>query len=139
MLLSRNWIKFDGVTRNRGFKRHHVTINHKGEIHFGRQVHTDLGRPRHVTIYHEPTLNKLAIRPAEPKTSGAVRLIEKMHEAYYISVSQFLAQRYINIEGTQVFLNPEINLNGILILDLNQTARITRGGHVVTEFQDEVP
>ena len=42
MSLHRNWVKFNGIRKERGFNRHHVTINHNGQIHLGRQAHTDL-------------------------------------------------------------------------------------------------
>ena len=45
MSLHGNWLKFKGVTKERGFNRHHVTINHNGQIHIGRAAHIDLGRP----------------------------------------------------------------------------------------------
>ena len=130
MSLHGNWIKFKGIPNERGLKRHHVTMNHKGQIHLGRQAHTDLGRPKAVTLYYEPTLNKIAIEPADPRVSGVVPLYEKSHGAYYMSVAYFIRQNRISIAGTETFLKPEINLNGILILDLNETARISYGGRI---------
>ncbi|HRI03292.1 MAG TPA: hypothetical protein PLL77_06080 [Pyrinomonadaceae bacterium] len=127
MSLHGNWVKFKGIEKVRGFNRHHITINHIGQIHIGRQMHVDLGRPKSVTLYFEPTLNKIAVEPADPKNPGSIPLIAKTFGAYYIPGSQFIRQNRIHIAGTESFLKPELNHNGILILDLNETIRVTRG------------
>ena len=133
MSLHRNWVKFNGITKERGFNRHHITINHNGQIHVGRQAHIDLGRPRAVTLYYEPDLNKIAIEPADPRGKGVVPLIEKEFGAQYIPAKQFARENRIHIAGTEAFIKPEINHNGILILDLNQTTRVTRGRRLSPE------
>ncbi|MEQ1922709.1 MAG: hypothetical protein ABL952_09390 [Pyrinomonadaceae bacterium] len=127
MSLHGNWVKFKGIEKVRGFNRHHITINHNGQIHIGRQMHVDLGRPKSVTLYFEPLLNKIAVEPANPKNPGSIPLIAKTFGAYYIPGSQFIRQNRIHIAGTESFLKPELNHNGILILDLNETIRVTRG------------
>ena len=127
MSLRRNWIKFNGLKKERGFNRHHVTINHNGQIHLGRNAHTDLGRPSTVTLYYEPELNKIAIEPADPRVTGVVPLIAKTFGAYYVPAAQFVRQNRISIAGTEAFIKPEINHNGIMILDLNETTRVSRG------------
>jgi len=127
MSLHRNWVKFNGIKKERGFNRHHITINHIGQIHIGRQAHIDLGRPRAVTLYYEPSLNKIAIEPADPRVPGTVALIAKTFGAHYIPAAQFMRQNRIAIAGTEAFLKPEINHNGILILDLNETTRVSQG------------
>ena len=127
MPLRGNWLKFKGVTKERGFNRHHVTINHNGQIHIGRAVHVDLGRPKAVTLYYEPALNKIAIEPAEPRMPGSVPLIAKTFGAYYVPAAQFVRQNRIQVAGTEAFLKPEINYNSVLILDLNETVPVGRG------------
>lgn len=127
MRLTGNWVKFKGIEKVRGFNRHHITINRVGQIHINRQAHEDLGRPKAVTLYFEPGLMKIAIEPAEPRLAGSVPLIAKTFGAYYIPARQFIRQNRIHIAGTEAFIKPEINYNGILILDLNQTLRVGRG------------
>jgi len=133
MSLHRNWLKFNGIKKERGFNRHHITINHNGQIHIGRHAHIDLGRPQSVTLYYEPTLNKIAIEPADPRGSGVVPLIEKEFGAYYVPASQFCRQNRIAVAGTESFIKPEINHNGIMILDLNETVRVGRGRNIGSE------
>ncbi|HMJ07796.1 MAG TPA: hypothetical protein VK468_02255 [Pyrinomonadaceae bacterium] len=127
MSLHRNWVKFNGITKERGFNRHHVTINHNGQIHLGRQAHVDLGRPKAVTLYFEPGLNKIAIEPADARAPGSVPLIAKTFGAYYIPAAQFVRQNRIHIAGTEAFIKPELNHNGVMILDLKETVRVCRG------------
>jgi hypothetical protein len=127
MSLHKNWIKFNATTRERGFNRHHITLNHKGQIHVGRKVHVDLGRPRAVNLYYEPDLAKIALEPTDPKTPGSVPLIPKTFGAYYIPAADFCRRNRVAVAGTEAFLTPEINHNGIMILDLKQTTRISRG------------
>jgi hypothetical protein len=127
MSLQRNWVKFNGITKERGFNRHHVTINHNGQIHLGRHAHTDLGRPKAVTLYFEPGLNMIAIEPADARDQGSVPLIAKTFGAYYIPAAQFVRQNRIHIAGTESFIKPEINHNGVMILDLKETTRVCRG------------
>jgi hypothetical protein len=40
----------------------------------------------------------------------------------------------IHIAGTEAFIKPEINHNGIMILDLNQTTRVSRGRRIGPEI-----
>jgi len=127
MALHGNWIKFKGIKKERGFNRHHITINHNGQIHINRAAHIDLGRPRAVTLYFEPTLNKIAIQPADPRDPGSVALIAKTFGAYYVPAKQFTRENRIHIAGTEAFLKPDINHNGILFLDLNETIKVGRG------------
>ncbi len=134
MSLRGNWVKFKGLTKERGFNRHHITINHNGQIHLGRQAHTDLGRPKAVTLYYEPLLNKVAVEPADSRAPGAVPLIAKTFGAYYIPAAQFVRQNRIGIAGTEAFIKPEINHNGIMILDLNETTRVCRGRRLSSEI-----
>lgn len=134
MGLHRNWVKFNGLTKERGFNRHHISINHNGQIHLGRKAHIDLGRPRAVTLYYEPSLAKIAVEPADPRTPGTVPLIGKTFGAYYIPAAQFCRQNRLAIAGTEAFIKPEINHNGILILDLNETVRVCRGRRIGPEI-----
>lgn len=139
MSLHRNWVKFNGLTKERGFNRYHVTINHNGQIHLGRQAHTDLGRPRAVTLYYEPSLNKIAIEPSDHRTPGNVPLIAKTFGAYYVPAAQFVRQNRIRVAGTEAFIKPEINHNGIMILDLNETVRVCRGRKIGPEVDSCLP
>ncbi|MFZ1701606.1 MAG: hypothetical protein WBO10_12980 [Pyrinomonadaceae bacterium] len=134
MSLRGNWVKFNGLTKERGFNRHHVTINHNGQIHLGRKAHIDLGRPQAVTLYYEPALAKIAVEPSDPRTPGTVPLIAKTFGAYYIPAAQFVRQNRITVAGTEAFIKPEINHNGIMILDLNQTTRVSRGRRISSEI-----
>ncbi len=127
MSLHGNWVKFKGIKNERGFNRHHITINNKGQIHVGRKAHEDLGRPCAVLLYFEPLLNKIAVEPADPRAHGGVPLIEKEFGAYYIPAKQFVRENRIAIAGTEAFVKPEINHNGIMILDLTNTTRVSRG------------
>ncbi len=127
MSLHKNWLKFNGIKKERGFNRHHITINHNGQIHIGRQAHIDLGRPRAVTLYYEPNQKKIAIEPADPRDPGSVPLIAKTFGAHYVPGAQFIRQNRIHIAGTEAFIKPELNHNGILILDLTETTRVGRG------------
>jgi len=134
MSLHRNWVKFNGIRKERGFNRHHITINHNGQIHVGRQAHIDLGRPRAVTLYYEPSMAKIAVEPADPRGPGSVPLIAKEFGAHYIPAKQFCQQNRITIAGTEAFVKPEINHNGIMILDLNETTRVSRGRRIQPEI-----
>ena len=135
MSLHGNWIKFRGLSPQRDPERHHITINHKGQIHIGRQAHTDLGRPRAVTLYYEPDLHKIAIQCADTRVPGRVPVIPKTNGAYYVPASQFIRQNRIHIAGTEAFIKPELNHNGILILDLTETTRVGRGRRTAAEIE----
>lgn len=128
MQLNGNWKRFDAMPQERVFSRVHVTINHKGQIHLGRNAHEMFGRPRAVTLYFEPDLCKIALEPADPRLRGSVKLVPKSFGAYYISAMAFCRRNNITILGTHAFREPEINHNGVMVLDLNGTERI--GGWV---------
>ena len=128
MKLTGNWLRFDARPQERLFSRVHITINHKGQIHLGRNAHEVFGRPQAAALYYEPELCKIALEPVEARTRGCLRLVPKGFGAVYISAATFCRRNLIEIVGTHAFKKPEINHNGILILDLNETERV--GGWV---------
>lgn len=128
MKLTGNWLRFEARPQERLFSRVHVTINHKGLIHVGRAAYELLGRPQAVTLYYEPELAKIALEPAEVRTRGSIRCIPKDYGAIYLSSAAFCRRNDITIVGTHAFREPEINHNGIMVLDLNETERV--GGWV---------
>ncbi len=128
MHLNGNWKRFEALPQERLFSRIHVTVNHKGQIHLGRNAYEVFGRPRAVTLYFEPDLCKIALEPVDVRTRGSLKLVAKSFGAYYISAMAFCRRNKIVIAGTHAFREPEVNHNGIMVLDLNDTERV--GGWV---------
>jgi len=128
MTLDGDWIRYDARPRERLFERVHVTINRKGQIHLSRNAYQLLGRPAAVTLYYEKTLGKIGIEKADARARGSIALVPKHFGAYAIYAMGFCRRNLIEVVGTHAFRQPEINHNGILILDLNETERV--GGWV---------
>jgi hypothetical protein len=107
----------------------HVTLNHKGLLHIGRHALELFGRPRAVTVYYEPDLGKIALEPADARAKGALTVHPKQFGAAYVCMGMFCREHYIMIVGTHAFREVEINHNGIMILDLNETERVGGWAH----------
>jgi hypothetical protein len=75
-------------------------------------------------MYYEPELGKIAMEPADARAKGALSVIPKQFGACYVSAGAFCRRNLIMIVGTHAFREPEINHNGIMILDLSETERV---------------
>ena len=103
----------------------YVTLNRKGNIVMSRVSYQRLGEPKAFLVLYDPVNNRIGLKPTSPSFRNAYPASPsgsrggKMVRAY-----RLLQEAGIVIPDTLQFHDPEIDQDGILILDL-RTARIS--------------
>ena len=106
--------------------RPHVTLNSRGQLVFNRMVNKMLGSPRAVVFYFDKATSVIGISSAQPMLTEAFPVISKQTH-FYVNAITFSRHYGIHIEGTEAFLDPELDEKGILHLDLRRTRTVYGG------------
>ena len=121
------WEEFeDGPTLPRE-ERMHVTISPKSVIHLSGNVHEKLGKPKFVVLLFDRLNSRIGIYPAQESRSNAFPVKTKGRGRHRIIWAAPFCRFYgIHFDHIRAFLNPEIDPDGILRLDLRNTTRVGR-------------
>ena len=125
-----HWTVFNGKP-NRSMKdKMRVTINYKGAIILNRIAFQDLGRPLAVELRFDKTYGIIGIKPTRPDAHNAFPVKQAVKgNAYRINAGPFCLHFDVRVEKTTLFLEPFINPEGILILNLAKTMWIKLGSN----------
>lgn len=108
--------------------RMHVTLNSKGVFQFNQRVHTALGSPSAAVLFFEKETGIIAISSAHEKLKEAFPINNRQGTYWTINAIPFCRHFGIRIEqGTEAFINPDIDDQGMLVLDLRSTRRVYGG------------
>jgi hypothetical protein len=112
----------DGPPESLG-KRINVTINNKGYFFVNRKAILAMGEPDAVVLMFDQVRNVIGMKRSPIERKNAFRLIRRAaHETgRMIYCANFCRHHKIVPAETIRFADPEVNKDGILILDLNQT------------------
>lgn len=118
----REWDEYHGGPIDTARDRLHVTLSGRALILLNRNVFKLLGEPEWAMLLYDRRNHTIGVRPAGPtdiKPFPVKRHIKGSH--HYIHAKPFC--RHHNILPTEHvrFTTPELNHEGILILDLQQT------------------
>ena len=101
---------------------HYATINSRGEIMIGRFTYEALGRADALQLLFDRVNMSIGLKRTHSRTDNAYSLKPAgRHGAQHIRAAQAANQFGLRVNGTIRFLNPEIDEDGVLILDLRQT------------------
>ena len=99
-----------------------ATMNLRGHISWNRFTHERLGRPEAVRLLFDPANNRIGLQPVKLHTQNAYPIgPQGMHGGRIIRAYRLLNEYGIALRETIEFVNPEIDRQGILILDLRTT------------------
>ena len=113
----------DGPVHDAG-SRPHVTIRANGQIFLNRKVGQQLGCPNTVALMYDPRNRVIGIQPTRQNQKHAFRLRRSYTSRSHgrqIAAIPFLRRHKILPTEAIGFLAPEVNRDGILLLDLNET------------------
>ena len=104
----------------------HVTIDREERINLSRFTVEKLGEPERVLLMYDARSHTIGLQPASSsaKNSFHVASHKKGGRIYAI---RLLREFNLKITHTLLFLNAELDSDGILLLDLNNTRPVTRG------------
>ncbi|MBK8467411.1 MAG: hypothetical protein IPL32_16465 [Chloracidobacterium sp.] len=124
-----HWEEFKaGPTQPRS-DRLHVTLNRRNVILLNGNIHEKLGSPEAVTLLFDKVNSIIGINPSNPNVTNAFPVKQKGRGRHrLIRATPFCKFHSIMVDGTTAFLNPEIDENTVLRLDLKATTPATRRG-----------
>jgi len=109
--------------------RPHVTISKLGHLFFNRHALALLGDPIAVTLMYDRKRKIIGVMPSDRRRPNAFPLRRKDGEASrgrMLHANNFCKHYAIRPTETLAFLNPEINHNGILILNLHEVRSVKK-------------
>ena len=120
--MNRTWEEGGREERRTARVGHYATINSQGQIMLGRFTHEALDCAEAVMLLFDRLNMTLGIQKTHPRTENAYP-VKPMgrHGGKLIRGAQAANQFGLRINGTVRFINPEIDADGVLILDLRQT------------------
>ena len=136
--MARVWEKFTGGPVERSRDRLHITLDKKGVFLFNRKVFEALGSPQAVVFYFEKDTNVIGISSAHPKLREAFPVKVKADGSNWIvNAIPFCRHFGIKPDGTEAFVDPDVDAQEILQLDLRNTRHAFGGKRVFRKRKSE--
>jgi hypothetical protein len=123
MTLERKWEKFRGGPFAASASEPRVTLNRKGLIYMNARMYTALGRPKAVALYYCREDDAIAVQPAYERFAEHFQVAKKQ-TGWAIHASTFCRHYKIRVPNTERFLRPDLNDEGVLILNLRDTVNV---------------
>lgn len=121
------WEQFEAGPNQPREDRLYVSLNAKGQILLSRKAVESLGSPAAVVLMFSKVSSKIGIRAARSLDKGAFPLIgRRSARSRTIYASPFCRNYGIRVGGTVSFIGIKLDNEGVLILDLSKTARVSR-------------
>jgi len=121
------WEEFTGGPPGPRDGRMHVSLNFKGQFLLNRQALDALGSPEAVVLYFEKRNSRIGIRAASPTLKNAFPVKPRsLAHSRLVQASTFCRNYGIKVAGTVAFTNVEFDREGMMVLDLDKTMRVSR-------------
>ena len=122
---------------NKPFKeRVHVTLNRKNVFCLNKKVFEMLGEPEAVVLMFDKKEKVIGMRPARPSPTGTFRVHPHTSGTTHkiIRAAPFCRAFNIRMDCTSAFVQPRLDDDGVLMLDLKATvpARARRAPRKLT-------
>ncbi|CAN5584020.1 hypothetical protein BH10ACI3_BH10ACI3_10000 [soil metagenome] len=125
--MARVWEKYTGGPFLRSRDRLHVSLNPKGVFTLNRRAYQALGSPGAAVLYFEKSTGVIGMSAAQPKLQEAFPFKEKQGLYWQLCAIPFCRHFGIRTDGTEVFVDPEVDDENILLLDLRTTRKVFGG------------
>ena len=103
-----------------------MTMNSKGTIVLNRAAHERAGGPEAFQLLYDAANNTIGLKPTPPAIKNAYPSSKSgRHGGRKIAAFRLIAECGLHIDDTIEFTDAEIDLDGILILNL-RTAKISQ-------------
>ena len=101
----------------------HVTLGKKGEIVIGAVAFEKFGKPEAAVLLFDKVNSVIGLLPSHRRAENAYPLIVKTNGRHrVVRANRFCRHHGIRVERTIAFNKPEIDGEGILVLDLKATS-----------------
>lgn len=127
MSINADWEKFLGGPNRSKDGQLHVTISNQHRIRFNAYAHKRLGSPEAVYLYFNRREQKIAIQAADPRFDEAFPIMPPgSRSTRIILAASFFTNYGIKVTATHKFIRPEMDADGRLVLNLNETVKVSR-------------
>ena len=121
------WEQFEAGPNDRSEEKLYVSINRKGQILLNKKAVECLEAPAAVVLFFSKPSQKIGGRDPRHNDKGAVPLKTRpLSHSRMIHASPFCRNYGIRVDGTVSFVDIKLENDGLLILDLNKTTRVSR-------------
>src|SRR6185503_2004704 len=126
MKLDREYERFPGGPLKPFSERFHVTLSSSGQLYLNRNAHKLLGNPDAVYIYFNRQKDEIAVEPTSPRLAQAfpVKHASGKSIGRIVQINPVMKHYGIRLEGTNRFIQPEIDQHGIMHLKLSEIVQI---------------
>ena len=120
--MERNFEEFEHGPVVSQSKLIHVTINTRGSFFLNRRAMEVLGEPDYVVLMYDRRRSTIGMSRAPSSRQNAFHLKRKdrQRNGRVIYASNFCRFYQIRPDETLAFTAPEVDKNGVLVLDLNE-------------------
>ena len=116
-----------------------VTLSPKGEIMIGARAVERLGRADWAVLSFDRRNSLIGVRPAHRHVENAYPLLHKLKGRHrIIRAFKFCLYYGIAFERTRAFVKPQIQENGMLVLDLKATVAAGKRLDVKRNWEKEI-
>lgn len=122
--LDRDFEQFKGGPVVATQNRMHVTLSPLGVIYLNKNAYRILGRPDAVSLYYNREREVIAVQCANPRLPQNFP-VKPCQNGYRILAGPFLGHFRIRTGKTLRFARPDINDQGVLMLELRETVYVT--------------
>jgi hypothetical protein len=124
--MERQWEEFAHGPVVQNSERIHATINRRGNLFLNRLAVEALGEPDSVVLMYDRRRSTIGITRAPSSRQNAFRLKRNRNGSRMIYAANFCRFYSICPEETLAFTAPEVDKNGVLILDLNEVKSVRK-------------
>ena len=122
-----HWEEFKAGPTTPLNERMHVTLSPRNVILMNGNIHDRLGQPNAVILLFDKVNSIIGVNPAGANMPNAFPVKHKTNgRDRLIRATPFCKHYGIQVDGTTAFLNPEIDEDGVLRLDLRTTTPVKR-------------
>ncbi len=103
----------------------YVTMNRKGHIVMNRRAHESAGAPDAFLLKFDPINKRIGLEPAGAADRNAYRACPSgRHGGKLVRAFRLMRENGLEVPETIQFQNPEVDTDGVLILDV-RTAKVS--------------
>jgi len=126
----RQWTQYKSGPNKRGRGEAHVTLNCRGVFFINKHAIEMMGRPEAVQLFYDERHAVIGLRPSEPDAQFAfpLKVMSGGESSRILSASGFCSRFKIKPTSayTIAFPRPEIDHDGILLLDIHSAVETKR-------------
>lgn len=123
--MKRNWKEIPRDDKRAQWAGIYVTLNSKGMLVMNRVAHEQMGEPAAYLLLFDDANNTIGLKPTGTQIKNAYPSVRSgRHGGRKIAAYRLLIECGLHIKDTVEFTDAEIDLDGILVLNL-RTARVS--------------